>query len=101
MVAEDFRVICAEDAKTMFKLMFDPLQVDVLIIDPDLPDMEPSDVLDRLKIRFPTLPVIVHCLSEENGNLRSMPRAFFIEKGGSSIEDIKRVLREKILEIAT
>jgi len=101
MVAENYRVICAEDAKTMFKLMFDPFKMDALIIDPDLPDMEPPDVLDRLKIHYPTLPVIVHCLLEENGNLRLTSRGVFIEKGGSSIEEIKRVLRKTILDSTT
>lgn len=98
MISENYRVLCAEDAKTMFKLTFEPFMVDVLILDPDLPDMEASDVLGKLSVQSPGLPVIIHSFSEENGFSPITDTALFIEKGGGSIEVIKRALKEKIME---
>jgi len=98
MVSENYRVICAEDAKTMFKIALEPFMVDVLILDPDLPDMEASDVLGKLGVQNPALPVIIHSICEENGLAFLLEPALFVEKGGGSIEIIKRVLRERILE---
>lgn len=98
MVSENYRVICAEDAKTMFKLALGPFMVDVLILDPELPDMEASEVLGKLSIQKPALPVIIHSFSEENGCAFLLESFVFIEKGGGSIEVIKRVLKEQIAE---
>ena len=98
MVSEDYRVICAEDAKSMFRLALAPFMVDVLILDPDLPDMEASDVLGKLGVQKPGLPVIIHSFSEENRCAFFLDSAVFIEKGGGSTEVIKRVLKEQIAE---
>ena len=95
MVSENYRVICAEDAKTMFKRALEPFMVDVLIIDPNLPDMEPSEIMRRLARRRPVLPIIVHCLSEEDDFSPPTDSVRFVEKGGGSIEVIKQILRDR------
>jgi DNA-binding NtrC family response regulator len=98
MASENYRVICAEDAKTMFKLVSEPFMVDVLVLDPNLPDMEAPDVLDKLGRQRPSLPVIIHSLLEENSFSSRLESVLFIEKRGRSIEAIKRVVRESIAE---
>jgi response regulator RpfG family c-di-GMP phosphodiesterase len=95
MLSENYRAVCAEDAKTMFKLVSGLSRVDVVIVDPDLPDMEAPEVLGKLWEKWPLLPVIIHSLFEENGFSSRPDSALFIEKRGRSIEAIKRVVREK------
>lgn len=43
--------------------------IDLVLIDPYLPDMEPLDVLRKIKLRKPMLPVIVY------GNTNSCPKS--------------------------
>jgi CheY-like chemotaxis protein len=100
MEAENHRVILADDAKTLLKAAFEFHPVDILVIDPDLPDMEPSDIITKLKCRTPPLPVVIHALPEGEIDCRGFSSSIFIEKGSRSIEVIKRIIRDIITERA-
>jgi DNA-binding response OmpR family regulator len=100
MTAEKYRVITADDAKTLLKTAFELHPVDLVILDPDLPDMEVSDIIKKLNSRLPPLPVIIHALPEEQSDYRAMHTGILIEKGSQSIEIIKRTIREMITERA-
>ncbi len=98
MMAENYRVIVADDAKTLLRIAFESHPVDLAIIDPDLPDLEPSEIIEKLNSRLPPMPVVIHALPEEEIDYRGMYTGIFIEKGSRSIEIIKRIIREMITE---
>ena len=100
MTAENYRVILADDGKTLLKKAFEFHPVDILIIDPDLPDMDSSDIVAKLKSRIPPLPVVIHTLSEGDIDCRGFCSSIFIEKGSRSIEVIKKTIRDIITERA-
>ena len=100
MSAENYRVILADDGKTLLKKAFESHPVDILIIDPDLPDMESSDIISKLKNRVPPLPVVIHALPEGDVDCRGFCSSIFIEKGSRSIEVIKKTIRDIITEQA-
>lgn len=100
MIAENYRVIVADDAKTLLKIAFESPPVDLVIVDPDLPDMEASEIIKKLNSRWPPLPVVIHALPEEEIDYRGLPTEFFVEKGSRSIEIIKRIIHEMITERA-
>ena len=100
MAAENYRVMLADDGKTLLKKAFESHRVDVLIIDPDFPDMESSDIFSRLKSRIPPLPVVIHALPEEEFDCQGFCSSIFIEKGSRSIEVIKKTIRDIITERA-
>jgi len=100
MTAENYRVILADDAKASLKTAFESHPVDILIIDPDLPDMESSDIISKLKCRTPPLPIVVHALPGGEIDCDGFSSSIFIEKGSRSIEVIKRIIRDIITERA-
>ena len=98
MVAEKYRVIVAEDAKTLLRLAFETDPVDILIIDPDLPDMEPCDIIKKINNRVPPLPMVIHALPENDRNGSLVNAGVLIEKESRSIEVIKKLIRKMIAE---
>ena len=98
MTADNYRVILADDAKTLLRTAFESQPVDILIVDPDLPDMESSDIISKLKSRMPPLPVVIHALPEGEIDCHGFSSSIFIEKGSRSIEVIKRFIRDIITE---
>jgi len=93
MTADGYRVRLAENGRQLIKWTFHSENVDLLIVDPDLPDVDVPSLFVKLQNRIPSLPVVVHTFlsdySEHSDVLRNFP---FVEKKGSSIEHLKKVV---------
>jgi DNA-binding NtrC family response regulator len=98
-LAEDgFRVLQAEKGKDVIRMVYQCFSLDLVIIDPDLSDMEETVLLKKIEDRFPPVPVVIHAFdSEETNYFLYLKQAAFVEKGGQSIEALKKVVIE-ILE---
>ena len=95
LTAEGISVQLAENAKEMLKKLYATHPLDVLIIDPDLPDMEPPAVLAELNERIPRMPVVFHAFSVDFPQYMGIVNnAIFVEKQGSSVERLKQVLSD-------
>lgn len=100
MTKEGFRVLQAEKGKDVIKMVYQCFSLDLVLLDPDLPDMEETVLLKKIGDRFPSVPVIIHAFdSEETNYFLYLKQAAFVEKGGQSIEALKKVVIE-ILEAA-
>jgi DNA-binding NtrC family response regulator len=93
MVAEGYRVRLAENGRDVLKWSYDSNALDLLILDPDLPDIGESVLFSRLADRIPALPMVIHALSSDcaSPDMISGSLVAFVEKGGSSIESLKQV----------
>jgi DNA-binding NtrC family response regulator len=93
MVAEGYRVRLAENGRDVLKWSYDSDALDLLILDPDLPDIGESALFSRLTDRIPALPMIIHALYSDcpSPYMASGTVVAFVEKGGSSIESLKQV----------
>ena len=82
----------------MLKWSYDYSPPDLLILDPDLPDTGESSLLKKLGERIPPLPVVVHAFFSENSERQDvLTTVTFVEKRGSSIDHLKKIVSE-ILE---
>ena len=91
--ADGFNVIIADSAQDLLRWTFGQTQVDLLLLDPDLPDMDSEALMERLGSRIPPIPVVIHALPEDRSKADIMKDAVtFVEKGGHSIEKIKEVI---------
>ncbi len=100
MTKEGFRVLQAEKGKDVIKMVYQCFSLDLVLLDPDLPDMEETVLLKKIGDRFPSVPVVIHAFdSEETNYFLYLKQAAFVEKGGQSIETLKKVVIE-ILEAA-
>ena len=99
MTAAGYRVQLADNAHEVIKRAFSREPLDLFILDPDLPDADESKMLHHLLNRVPTLPVVVHTYASEYGDaFKDMEELFFVEKGGSSVERLKQVVYDILVE---
>jgi CheY-like chemotaxis protein len=84
------QVILAKTAAEIVTIFSTVKFIDLLILDSDLPDGDLADIMLKLKDRFDALPVIIHsCSCERPFSLSLSNKIFEIEKGTTSIEQIK------------
>jgi DNA-binding NtrC family response regulator len=90
MGREGYRIRLAENASDLLQWAFTHEPVDLIILDPDLPDAVDTHLLDALQDRMPPVPIVIHthytnALPETGGHF--IP----VEKGGSSVERLKQI----------
>lgn len=91
--SEGHRVFTAENADQLRSWINRPGQLDVLVIDPDMPGLDDEEQLGLMLSVRPTLTVIFHCLVSELCTLKCPERQVaFVEKSGQSVD----VLKQKI-----
>nr|MBC8363173.1 response regulator [Candidatus Desulfatibia profunda] len=95
MTAEGYRVQLVENGRQLIKWVFDKESFDLLIVDPDLPDTDMPSLLTTLRDRVPLIPMVVHAFlsdyADHSDMLQEIP---FVEKRGSSVEHLKKVVFE-------
>ena len=99
MTAAGYRVQLADTAREVIKWAYHREPLDLVILDPDLPDADENQILHQLLNRIPALPVVVHTYASEYGNgSEDMEGLFFVEKRGCSVERLKQVVYEILVE---
>lgn len=99
MTAAGYRTLLAENASEVIKLAFQRKPLDMIILDPDLPDADETHMLAHLMDRIPVLPIVVHTYPSEHGNdSKGLAGVIFVEKRGSSVERLKQVVHETLID---
>jgi DNA-binding NtrC family response regulator len=95
MTAAGYRILLADKGRDVVKQVYQSEPIDLLILDPDLPDVEESAVLKKIRNRIPSLPVVVHTFISEYETHKDLTNAAaFVEKRGSSIENLRQVVSD-------
>jgi DNA-binding NtrC family response regulator len=93
IAAEGYDVRLAENGREMLKCVYRKEPIDLLILDPDLPDPDVSYILMELQDRVPRIPVIFHTFPPDFTQYSSiMQDAVFVEKKGNSILELKQMV---------
>lgn len=83
----------AENGEQLLKIIYGPTQLDLLIMDPDLPDADFTYLSKKLHDRVPQLPVVLHTLDTDlKGTRPSLHLAQWVEKNGCSVENLKKAV---------
>lgn len=92
MGAAGYRIRMVDSARALLQWDFDRDPVDLIILDPDLPDADDAQLMTTLRKCNPQVPVIIHA---HPGQGLAQPEAVkslvVVEKGGSSVERLKEV----------
>ncbi len=97
MVAEGYDIRIAEKGRQVLEMIYRKGPLDLLLLDPDLVDMDGVDLLKKLQDRIPTLPVIVHAFLDDYDKIRmDLIEVVFVEKRGNSIEHLKPVVKRML-----
>lgn len=90
MTAAGFQVLLAESGHEVHKQVHADAAIDLLIIDPDLPDADGWSLLAKLRKRLPVPPIILHTFLSDYLTRPDFPGTMrMVEKGGSSVELLK------------
>ena len=92
LVSEGYGVRQAVSGKDALEQIYCQKSIDLLILDPDLPDADEHFLFKKLYDRIPSLPVIIHAHSEYAVIKERMYATIFVEKNGNSIERLKQVV---------
>jgi DNA-binding NtrC family response regulator len=95
LMAEGYGVRLAKNVQEVLKKVYHTETLDLLILDPDLPGTDKLALLKKLQNRIPALPVVVHTyLSDYNDYTNELSKLAFVEKCGSSVESLKKMVHE-------
>ena len=95
LMAEGYRVRLAKNVQEVLKKVYDFETLDLLILDPDLPGTDKLALLKKLQNRIPALPVVVHTyLADYTDYMNELSKLPFVEKSGSSVESLKKMVHE-------
>ncbi len=95
MAAAGYQVRLAENARQLIKWLFNNELIDLLILDPDLPDTDITSLFRKLRDRIPNLPIVIHTyISDYNDHPDVFQKTLFVEKEGNSIDHLKKVVFE-------
>jgi DNA-binding NtrC family response regulator len=96
-VMEGYRVRQAESFREALRLIDEQKKVDLMIIDPDLPDAEETLLFGTLQSLLVRMHIVIHTLMADYPTHAEVPsRAVFIEKDGNSIERLKQAVAHQL-----
>jgi DNA-binding NtrC family response regulator len=98
--SEGYTVQLAKNSRELVNLIYSSTPIDLVIIDPDIPDASQLNLIRSLENRVPTLPFVIH--SDLNDYLEStshISKAAFVPKQGSSSEALKDVVWNLLKEL--
>ncbi len=95
LVGEGYGVRLARNGQETLDHLETPGGIDLLILDPDLPQGEDLELLEEIRGRDPGLPIVVHAFYDDY-ILRSRTTAntAFVEKEGNSVDRLKAVISQ-------
>jgi DNA-binding NtrC family response regulator len=91
--SEGYTVQLARNSRELVDLIYSSAPIDLVIIDPNIPDVSQLNVFKSLEDRVPPLPFVIH--SDPIDYLEStshISKAAFVPKQGSSSEILKDVV---------
>ena len=98
LLSEGYRVELATDGREILRKMNVDDPPDLLILDLEIPYVGGLTILERLKHRYPHLPVIIHTFPTEDADHPIVQTAAaFVEKVGNT-DRLKRIIQQVLRE---
>lgn len=95
-----YNVWIAENAKELLRHVYGNRQINLLVLDPDFPGIDATDLYQKLAVQQPQLPVVLHGISRTDDHVDVAGKSVLrIEKNGSSVEVLKQTIRDILSEI--
>jgi DNA-binding NtrC family response regulator len=94
---EGYHIQQAENCRKLLQMINDNPKLDLIIIDPDLPDVEEKLLLRKLQSMQPRTQVVIHTLiADYLAHCSVRLKTVFVEKDGNSIERLKHVVAHQL-----
>jgi CheY-like chemotaxis protein len=101
LVAEGYHVHLARSGREVLNCVDDATRSpDLVIMDPDLPDMGEVSLLELIRQKKPELPVVVHTfLAEYINHPIVLHSAAVVEKDGRHVDRLKEAVEEVLTKV--
>ncbi len=97
MRVEGFHIRLARNCKEILNWLYHPEPLDLIILDPDLPDDDEQKILPKLYDCIPVIPVVIHSWSSDYIKPMDEPNGVaFVKKEGNSIEALKKSVQKML-----
>ncbi len=95
LINEGYEVYLAKNGDEVKNLIYSPIPLDLLILDPELPSISDRELYKEIQDRVPPLPIIIHAFAdfEFPKNLEQI-LIFQVEKKSGSIEPLKKAIQD-------
>jgi DNA-binding NtrC family response regulator len=95
LTAAGYGVWLVASARDLMTWMHNPIQLDLLILDPELPGLDRDMLHERIQARQPRLKLVLHAIAAENHSQTAIPTAdALVEKSGRSLLTLKTIVEE-------
>jgi len=92
-LSEGYNVQLAKNGRELMDIIHSSAPIDLVIIDPDIPDVSQLKLFKSLEDRIPSLPFVIHSDPFHDFESTShISKAVFVPKQGSSSETLKDVV---------
>jgi DNA-binding NtrC family response regulator len=91
--SQGYNVQLAKNGRELVDRIYSSAPIDLVIIDPDIPDVSQLNLFKSLEDRVPSLPFVIHSdLIDYLESTSHISKATFVPKQGSSSETLKDVV---------
>ena len=92
---EGYQVEVAKTTREILYWIYNKESIDLVILDPELFEAKEMSLLEKISDRVPSLPLILHAFAMDFPDTPDVSSTVhFVEKQGSSIEHLKKVVSE-------
>lgn len=92
---EGFRILLTGKGKELIERIDQGETVDLLILDPDIPDMDHRVLIETIRHRLPGLPIILHGFILDVRDFGKLPGPItLVEKQADSIDRLKQTITD-------
>jgi DNA-binding NtrC family response regulator len=97
LMAEGYDIRLATCGRDVLNWAYRLQPLDLIILDLDLPDIDQQSLFSTLQDRIPVLPIVIHSFYPDGAKIDvDYEPAVFVEKGGNSIEKLKKVVNDML-----
>jgi CheY-like chemotaxis protein len=95
--AAGYGVWLVASARDLMSWLHNPEPLDLLILDPELPGLDPGMLHESLRMRRPRLKLVLHTIAAEDHSAMALPPAdALVEKSGRSLLTLKTTVEALI-----
>jgi CheY-like chemotaxis protein len=95
LVACGYNIRHVQNGKELLKLIYSRSRIDLLVLDPEVPGVEATEMARKIVDRIPQLPVVLfYTRGNDDISDFNAGNVFLVEKNGQSIEILKAVIQE-------
>ncbi|MBW1712799.1 MAG: response regulator [Deltaproteobacteria bacterium] len=95
LAAEGYSVQGVWNDEELWRVLNSDRSPDLVILDPDIPKLDPWRLISDLRTHCPSLPIVIHSFDNEYTAHPSLGQpSAYIEKSGSNINELKEVVSD-------